>query len=184
MQVPVEIRFQNMDRSATVEDAIRERVAKLERFAEDIVSCRVSVEAPHKHHRQGKIFHVAVDLRVPGGEVVASRDPGANHAHEDVYVAIRDAFDAAQRRLQDYVRTRRGDVKAHQAPPHGTVAALHPEQDYGWIATPDGREIYFHRNSVTNADFDGLEVGTEVRFSEESGERGPQATSVHVIGKP
>ncbi|HEX5418681.1 MAG TPA: HPF/RaiA family ribosome-associated protein, partial [Gammaproteobacteria bacterium] len=115
MQVPLEIRFNNTPRSAEVEEAIRERAAKLERFAEDIVSCRVSVEAPHKRHRQGKIFRVAVDIRVPGGEVVASRSPGADHTHEDVYVAVRDAFDAARRQLQDYVRARRGKVKIHDA---------------------------------------------------------------------
>ncbi len=184
MQVPIEIRFHNMDRSAAVEDDIRERVAKLERFAEDIVSCRVSVEAPHRHHRQGKTYHVAVDIRVPGGEIVASRDPGADHAHEDVYVAIRDAFNAARRQLQDHVRARRGEIKAHEVPPHGTITALHADQNFGWITTSDGREVYFHRNSVTNTDFDNLETGSEVRFNEEDGDEGPKATMVHVVGKP
>ncbi|HEX5419071.1 MAG TPA: cold shock domain-containing protein, partial [Gammaproteobacteria bacterium] len=78
---------------------------------------------------------------------------------------------------------RRGNVKIHDAAPHGTVTSLHAEQGYGWITTPDGREIYFHRNSVTNADFDSLETGVEVRFNEETDDRGPKASMVHVLGK-
>jgi ribosomal subunit interface protein len=184
MQVPLEIRFHNMDRSAAIEDEIRERANKLERFAEDIVSCRVTVEAPHRRHRQGQLYRVAVDIRIPGGEVVASRDPGADHSHEDVHVAVRDAFNAARRQLQDLVRARRGDTKPREEWPHGTITAIHAEQDFGWITTPDGREIYFHRNSVTNADFSSLEPGVAVRFNEESTDTGPKASMVHVIGTP
>jgi ribosomal subunit interface protein len=184
MQVPIEIRFHNMDRSAAIEDDIRERAKKLERFAEDIVSCRITVEAPHRRHRQGQLYRVAVDIRIPGGEVVASRDPGADHSHEDVHVAVRDAFNAARRQLQDLVRARRGDTKPREEWPHGTITALHPEQDYGWITTDDGREIYFHRNSVTNADFNSLEAGATVRFNEESTDSGPKASMVHVVSGP
>jgi ribosomal subunit interface protein len=183
MQVPLEIHFHNMDSSPAIEAEIRTRVAKLERFADQIVSCRVTVEAPHKHQHQGNLYSVKVDLRFPGGEVVASRDPSAHHAHEDAYVAVRDAFKAARRQLQDRVRVRRGQVKPHEAPPHGRICALYPDRDSGRIATSDGREIYFHRNSVLNADFDQLEAGLEVRFHEDSGEKGPRASSVHVIGK-
>jgi cold shock CspA family protein len=172
-----------MDPSPAIETAVRERASKLEQFAPDVVSCRVRIEAPHKHHRQGKLYAVTVDLRLPGGEVVASREPSAHHAHEDVYVAIRDAFKAARRQLQDRVRERRGDVKPHELPPHGKILTLDPERGSGRIATSDGREVYFHRNSVLNADFDKLEPGLEVRFHEELGDEGPQASSVHVIGK-
>jgi cold shock CspA family protein len=98
-----------------------------------------------------------------------------------VAVAIRDAFHAARRRLQDYLRIERGDIKAHEGPPHGKIVALVRDQDFGRIATPDGREVYFHRNSVLNADFDALEPGTPVWFDEERGDEGPQASSVHVI---
>jgi ribosomal subunit interface protein len=183
MQVPLEIVFHNVDRSAAVEAAVRERVAKLEQFAENITSCRVTVEAPHKHHQQGNLFTVRVDLHFPGGEAVANRSPSADHSHEDVYVALRDAFKAARRQLQDRQRLRRGDVKPHEAPPHGRIASIDRERDSGRIATSDGREIYFHRNSLLNGRFEHLEPGTEVRFSEEAGEKGPQATTVHVIGK-
>jgi ribosomal subunit interface protein len=183
MAITPRIHFQNMDPSPAVEAAIQERAQKLERFADRILSCRVTVEAPHKHHKKGNVYHVVIDVRMPGGEIVASRDPGQHHAHEDVYVAIRDAFKAARRQLEDRVRVKRGRVKAHDVPAHGRIITLHPEADHGRIETPDGREIYFHRNSIVNADFDQLEPGSEVRFSEESGDKGPQATSVQLIGK-
>lgn len=183
MQLPLEITFHNTDPSPSMEAEIRRRAEKLEQFAADIVSCRVTVEAPHKHHRQGRLFRVGIDVRLPGTEIVVNRDPSEHHAHEDVYVAIRDAFRAARRQVQDAVRRRRGDVKNHDVPPHGVISVINPEADYGRITTPQGREIYFHRNSIVGADFDQLEIGDEVRFSEEPGERDPQATSVHVIGK-
>jgi len=183
MQVPLEIVFHNADRSAAVEAAVRERAAKLEEFAENITSCRVTVEAPHKHHQQGNLYTVRVDLRFPGGEAIANRSPSENHAHEDVYVALRDAFKAARRQLQDQQRLRRGDVKPHEAPPHGRIASIDRERGSGRIATSDGREIYFHRNSVRNGRFEHLEPGVEVRFSEEPGDKGPQASTVQVIGK-
>lgn len=183
MAVPLEIVFHNCDRSAAVEDAVRERVAKIERLAPRITSCRVTIEAPHKNHQQGNLFTVRVDLRYPGGEALVSRSPDAHHAHEDVYVALRDAFNAARRQLQEHRRIRRGDVKPHEPPPHGRITNLDPERNCGRIGTPDGRDVYFHRNSVLNASFDRLELGTEVRFSEELGDQGPQASSVHVVGK-
>jgi ribosomal subunit interface protein len=183
MQVPLEIVFHNVDRSPAVEAAVRERAAKLEQFAENITSCRVTVEAPHKNHQQGNLYTVRVDLHFPGGEVVANRSPSENHAHEDVYVALRDAFKAARRQLQDRRHMRRGDVKPHEAPPHGRIASLDRERGAGRITTADGREIYFHRNSVINGRFEHFEPGMEVRFSEEPGDKGPQASSVYVVGK-
>ncbi|HEY5622273.1 MAG TPA: HPF/RaiA family ribosome-associated protein [Gammaproteobacteria bacterium] len=183
MQNQIQIVFQNMDASPAVEDAVRERAKKLERFGTKIQSCRVTIEAPHKHHKKGKTYRVVIDLRVPGREIVVSRDPGQNHAHEDVYVAIRDGFNAAARQLQDHVRVRQGKVKHHELQHHGSISSIHVDDDYGRIETPDGREVYFHRNSVLNADFEKLEVGAEVRFDEEQGDEGPQATSLHVVGK-
>ena len=183
MQVPLEIKFRNMDASEAVETAAREYVAKLEHLADSIISCRVTIEAPHRHHHQGNLYTVSVDLHYSGGEAVANRAPGAKHAHEDVYVALRDAFNAARRQLQDRVRVQRGDVKHHEPPGHGTIVSIDQRKNFGRIGTSDGREIYFHRNSVLNAKLDTLEVGTQVRFAEEAGDEGPQASSVHVIGK-
>jgi len=183
MQLPLQIRFHNLEPSNSVESNIRKHAERLERFCAQIISCRVTVDAPHKHHHQGNMYHVTVDIRTPGDESIASRGPAQHHAHEDVYVAVRDAFDAAQRQLQDHQRKIQGKVKAHDTPPHGTITALYPAGDYGTITDSDGREIYFHRNSVVNADFDSLQVDAEVRFVEEAGDKGPQANSVHLVGK-
>jgi cold shock CspA family protein len=138
------------------------------------------VERPHRQHHKGTLFHVRIDLRVPGRELVVNRDPTEHHAHEDVYVAIRDAFDAARRQLEDHAREMRGGVKSHEPTPQGRVARLHAQQGFGFIETPAGRELYFHANSVIDGTFDALRVGDEVRFSEEAGERGPQASTVHL----
>jgi ribosomal subunit interface protein len=114
MQIPLQIIFHNMEPSDAVEANIKEKAAKLERFSEKITSCRVTVEAPHKHHHKGNIYHIAVDVTVPDAEIVVSRSPQDNHAHEDIYVAIRDAFNSARRQLEDYELKRRGKIKHHQ----------------------------------------------------------------------
>ncbi|MDH3872304.1 MAG: HPF/RaiA family ribosome-associated protein [Gammaproteobacteria bacterium] len=114
MQIPLQIIFHNMEPSDAVEANIKEKAAKLERFSDKITSCRVTVEAPHKHHHKGNIYHIAVDIVVPDAEVVVSRSPQDNHAHEDIYVAIRDSFNSARRQLEDYELKRRGKIKSHQ----------------------------------------------------------------------
>jgi cold shock CspA family protein/ribosome-associated translation inhibitor RaiA len=183
MQVPVEIDFRNMERSEAVEDDIRQHVEKLEEFFDRITSCRVVLEAPHQHHHQGNLYHVRILLSVPRRELIVDREPSEHHAHEDIHVTIRDAFKAMRRQLEDYVREMRGDVKAHARPPHGKVARLFREEDYGFIETPDGRELYFHRNAVLDDAFDGLTLGAEVRFEEEAGDKGPQASTVRLVGR-
>jgi cold shock CspA family protein/ribosome-associated translation inhibitor RaiA len=182
MQTPVQISFRDMAPSEAIETRVRELAAKLERFASDLVGCRVVIEAPHRHHHKGKLFHVRIDLTLPGHDLVVDREP-ENHAHEDVYVAIRDAFVAAQRQLQNRVHRRRGDVKAHELPPTGRIARVFPHEGFGFIETADGREIYFHEHAVLNGGFARIEVGDEVRFTEEAGEKGPQATSLHIVAR-
>jgi ribosomal subunit interface protein len=172
-----------MEPSPALEAVVRERAAKLEKFCDEIIGCQVMFEEPHRHHHQGNLYHFRIDLTVPGKEIVVRRSPDDEHAHEDAFVALRDAFDSVRRQLEDYVRIRRGKVKTHEVPAHGRVIRLAPEQDHGRLETPDGREIYFHRNSLIDTDFDDLSIGTELRFVEEAGEKGPQASSVFVIGK-
>ena len=113
MQVPLQIRFHDLEPSEFVEAAVRKHAERLERFNSRIISCRVSVAAAHKRHHKGNLYRVTVDVRTPAGEVAVSRSPEAHHEHEDVYVAIRDAFNAARRRLQDRARVQRGKVKTH-----------------------------------------------------------------------
>ncbi len=183
MQLPLQISFHHIPASAAVEDKIRERVAKLDKLYERIMSCRVVVDSPHRHQHKGKLYQVRIDLTVPNGELVVNRCASQHQAHEDIYVAIRDAFDRAERQLQAYARHRRNEVKTHEIPPHGWIAELYPEDGYGFITTPDGREIYFHQNSLLNGDFSQLEVGLDVRFAETVGEQGPQASTVRLVGK-
>jgi cold shock CspA family protein len=207
MKIPLQITFRDMPPSKAIEANIREKAAKLDSLYDGIMSCRVIVDAPHRHHHKGKSYQVRIDMTVPGGELVInhapkrlaaakslrpeeleqqlaeSHQPSKQAAHEDVYVAIRDAFTAAGRKLQDYARRRRGKVKVHEPAAAARVTKLFPFEDYGFLETPDGREIYFHKNSVLPPGFDLLDVGTEISFAEEMGEKGPQATSVRVIGK-
>ena len=185
MQAPLQITFRHMDSSEAVAARIRERAGELERFSDRIISCRVVVECRHPRRRQGNLFRIRVDLKIPGREIAVGRDPAAHHSHEDVYVAIRDAFDAARRVLEDHVRERRGEVKLHAVPEHGRIARLLPEQNGGFILSADGNEIYFHRNSVANSGFDTLAVGDEVRFVAQHSEsaEGPQASTVVPLGK-
>ena len=110
MSLPYEIMFHNMDKSEAVEARVREKVAHLEELYDRLTRCRVTIEAPHRNHRKGNRYQVRIVLDVPHGPLVVSHGPGKSHAHEDVYVAIRDSFSAATRQLEDYVRTRRGKV--------------------------------------------------------------------------
>ena len=183
MQLPVQITFRHMEASTAMEDAIRNRAAELDQFHHHIMSCRVVVEPQSRHSQNGNVYRVSIDIKVPGRELVVSREGGLNQAHEDAYVAIRDAFDAIRRQLDDDAHRQRRKIKHHEVPPHGRIVQIAARDGYGRIATSDGREIYFHRNSLLNADFDQLQMGAEVRFAEELGEDGPQATSVSVVGK-
>lgn len=115
MQVPLQITFRGFPSSEAIESRISARVNKLERLCDRITGCRVVVESPHHHQQHGNTYRVSIDLTVPDGELVVGRHNGLNHAHEDVYVAIRDAFDALSRQLQDHVRRQRGEVKHHEA---------------------------------------------------------------------
>jgi cold shock CspA family protein len=119
-------------------------------------------------------------LNVPGERLVVGREAGLDPAHADIYVAIRDSFAAMERVLQDYSRKIRGQVKVHEHPIlSGEIARIFPYEGYGFLVTDDNREIYFDANSVLNGQFDHLEVGKRVKFCEELGDKGPQASTVY-----
>jgi len=179
MELPLQITSHDFALTAGLEAEIRDRADRLDSYYDRIMRCRVVIEAPVGHHRHGGPFKVRLDLTVPRGELVVNRQ-----ADEDLLVAIRDAFDAMRRQLEDYVRQNRGKVKIHEAPPHGRITKLFLHEGYGFIETVDGREIYFHSNSVLEPGFVQLEIGTAVRFFEEQGGKGPQASTVAFVGKP
>lgn len=177
MNLSLQITSRNIDLTEPIKAEIARKMEKLESYADRITRCRVVVDSPHRHSHEGKLYHVQIDLTLPGSEIVIKREP-----NEDLYVAIRDSFDAARRQLEDFVRMQRGDVKRHGDSPFGRVTRLFEDRGYGFISTSDGREIYFHRNSVLKEGFRRLRTGMDVRFTEEEGEKGPQASSVSVVG--
>src|SRR6187455_2027021 len=139
MQIPVEVTFKEIEHSTAVEARIRELAARLERVFDRVIRCDVVVETPHRHQNKGRQFHVRVRLTVPGGELVVSHDPGPDGAHEDVYVALRDAFLASRRQLEDHVRKLRRETKVHDGEDrtHGRVSFLDVEKEWGWIEPDD-----------------------------------------------
>ena len=172
MQRPLQITTRDIPESDAIDAHIREKVGKLEQFYPHIVGCHVVVEMPHKHQHQGKLFNVRVEIKVPGSEIVVNRDLA-----EDVYVALRDAFDAAKRGLEDYGRKQRGEVKFHEPLSLGVVVRLFDE-GYGFIETEAGEEVYFHRENVASPSFESLATGDKVQFIAEAAGEGMQAKRV------
>jgi cold shock CspA family protein len=199
--VPTQVTLRGLAHSDALESDIRERVGWLEQFYAGIVRCRVLLEVPHRHRRGGRHFHVRIELTVPGrAPLVVSHEPSlhgplkdveeaAEHkgaevdsVHRYARVAVHEAFDAARRRLQDSAREQRGEVKTHELPAHGVVVEVSTADGYGYLER-DGTRFYFARASVLDEAFDDLEAGTRVAFVEEQGEKGPQASTVRVLGK-
>lgn len=184
MQTPVQIDFQGMEAKLEIRSAIAKQIAVLEERFGRVTAGRVVLKAPGGHHRTGGLFEVNIRLALPEGrEVNVARTAQDDERHADLNFAINDAFKRARRQLQDTVQRQRGDVKQHEAPPIGTITRLDPSDDFGFLEATDGREIYFHRNSVLNGGFAGLAVGARVTFAEEMGAKGPQASTVKLMGK-
>jgi len=184
MAIPVKVTFRNFDHSDAVEARVVEHAEKLEQFDSSIIWCNVTIEALDKHKSKGRLYQAAVNLGVPGKTIQVNRTGRKNAAHSDIYVAIRDSFNAATRQLEEHARVRRNAVKSHETPEHGKVVRLFPYEGYGFVELPIG-EVYFHRNAVVNDGFDKIEVGDEVRIevAENESEKGLQASAVIPVGK-
>lgn len=180
MSFPLTISFRDMDPSPAIEEFVRRWASKLETIYDRIERCQVVIERPHQHHHKGQRYRVRVSLGVPGPDIEVSHDHALDGAHEDLHVAVRDAFRAARRQLEDHVLRQRDDGKPRVEPEHGRVTYLDVEGEWGYLDA-GGRQIYFHRNSVLDQGV--LAVGDEVRFTEEPGDKGPQATSVARVGE-
>ncbi len=181
METPLEITFHGLDSSEAMEARIREKVAKLERLYDRMTGCRVSVEAQHRQHRTGNVFNVNIEMSVPGETLVVSKAPHRAHeryAEPGLVQVMNEAFRTAERQLIDFKQKLRGEVKPHDEPVTGRVAVLNAEQDFGLLDAFDGRQLYFHRNAVFDADFEELKAGDRVHFVESMGETGPQASKV------
>ena len=184
MQVPLELQFKDVDQTPDLEQRIRSKVDRMERHCDYLISCRIVVERPHRHEQSGNPYRVRIEARVPPGhDIVVTKSPGDNDLSDSLVTVINNAFTAAERQIQGLVERQRREVKTHDVP-RALVVRIDREQGFGFIRTPDGREIYFHRNAFLDGEFDRVEVGTEVRFEEEMGDDGPQATTLHVLAKP
>lgn len=185
MNVPIQIVFRNMDRSDHIEALILEKAGKLDRIYDRITSCRITVEIPHKSQSKGNEHEVTIDIVVPEKKIVTNRTASGHEKSTDIAInAFNDAFGAATRQLEDYARKRRGHVKLHEEhQPIARITQIFAGEGYGFLETFDGREIYFHSNSVVNKQFEKLQVGTEVTYVEQSGDDGPQASTVKVKAK-
>jgi cold shock CspA family protein len=184
MQIPLQISFENSEPSEAIRAVIGQEVERLEKYQHHITGCRVAIVAPSTKHRHGAVYRINILVTIPPHEnIVVSHQPSDDQSHVHVEVAIKSAFSAARRQIEALAQRASGKVKLHEVEAHGRVLKISAAGDHGFIATPDGGEIYFHRNSVIDNAFDRLSIGSEVRFAEELGEKGAQASTVHLIGK-
>ena len=184
MQTPVEIDIQGIATTSRIRTAITKHVADLEQRFGRVIACRVVLKAPGGHHRTSGLYEINIRLALPDGrEVNVDRTAQADERHSDLDFAINDAFKRARRQLQDQVRELQGQVKHHEGAPIGTVVQLDPLGEFGLLESSDGQEIYFHRNSVFDDDYSQLAVGSRVTYAEEMGDKGPQASTVKLMGK-
>jgi ribosomal subunit interface protein len=184
MERPLEIAFHNLPPSEALEAEIRKRVAKLEKFFPRLIACRVSVEALHNQHQTGNVYEVHIVLSVPGRDIAVSREPHKakqRYANPDAYVSVREAFEAAERQLAHFKERRReAPASPDSVALTGQVTLIQPGDDHGFILTNTGTQLYFHRDSVTDARFEDLREGDVVHYVEEESDSGPVATKVRL----
>ncbi len=175
MKQPLEVRFIGMEPMPAIESAALRKAGKLDQFRPDIMTCRVTVELKDRHRHQGRVFAVRVDVTVPDHELSVDR------VHdEDVYVALREAFDDMKRQLQDSLRRVQGQVKEHPMALHGEVVRFADEGRCGFIRTAEGDEYWFGPDNVKGVPYEHLDVGTQVQFIPEVAAEGRQAKRVSV----
>lgn len=185
MEIPLEISYRGVSKTDALEALIRDEVDRLERVYDRVTSCRLSVEQPNEHVDSGSVYRVRVEVRIPSGDIVVRREPGEGDMHDTVTTVVQDVFGRARRALRKQVEQLRRDVKRHpQHEAQAVVVRLFREDGYGFLRALDGHEIYFHRNSVLHDDYDRLEIGTGVRYVEQQGDEGPQASTVQIVDKP
>ena len=184
MDVPLEVSFRQVKKTDRLEALIRERADKLDQFHPRLISCRITIEQPHAHQRSGNPYRVRIEARAPPGhDLVVDARPQMHDMHDTLERVLLDAFQAMERQLKECAERQRMEVKHHDVET-AFVVRLFRDQDYGFLKTPDAREIYFNRAAAIGQDWQRLEIGVQVRFEESMGEMGPQATTVQIIDKP
>ncbi len=186
MQIPLDVTFREVQKTEELQNLIEEKVEKLNRVCGHLVRCRVVIEQPQKHQRSGSPYAVRIETTLPPEHVVVvKREAGEGNMHDPLSTVIRDAFNAAERKLKSQVHKQRGEIKRHDEDQvQAVVTRLFPEEGYGFLITPDEKEVYFHKNSVLHNRFNDMREGTGVRYQEELGEKGPQASTVAIVDQP
>ncbi len=209
MQVPPEISVKGFEMTGEVDTLLQNQIARLERVCDYITSIRVAIEKEQGRHQLGNPYRIRLDVRVPPNhEIVVKRqsvlhenlrntpEPEAeleriskrslsSRKDEPLPSAVRRSFDSARRQLEKLVEVQRKDVKIHpQNQVMGFVEKILRDDNYGFIRSIEGQQVYFHKNSCLHGEWDRIEVGTGVRYVEEVGDKGLQATSVEIVDKP
>lgn len=180
MQVTPEITYKNLQPTDRIKDRVEKEMVRLEEIYPRLIACKVALEGPTGRRRHGELIHVRLHLVLPGGQQVAvSHHNDDNHAHEDVIVAIRDAFRAAERQLKKAKPDPQTEGAAARTRLAGEIARFLAEERAGFIRSEDGAEFYFHEREVTDTPFERLTIGDPVTFRPEEGEKGPMARAVH-----
>ena len=186
---PIEITYKGFASSDALRRRIHQEAKKLDRLFPRIIDCQVIISIPHRAQNQGKIYHVTIKLHVPGKTMVVGHEPEHNHAHEDAFVSIRDSFRAMERELVRFTRKRSEQRiketlvrQKHKDQLHGEISFLNDIDGHGLIQGEDAISYYFHQNSILNCDFNDLQKGDHVKFASEMGDKGPQASSLSLIG--
>lgn len=183
MRVPLEVSYHGLSRTPALDELIEDHVTKLEMVCDHLMSCRIGIRQEQKRRNTANPYRIRIEMRVPPNHnIVVNHETGLKEAADDLTTGMKNAFKIAQRRLKNLVEKQLGVTKKH--PEQETTALVRKifrEEGYGFLQSIDGDEIYFHRNSVINDDFDQLEVGTGVHYLAELGEDGLQASTVQVI---
>jgi cold shock CspA family protein/ribosome-associated translation inhibitor RaiA len=183
MQTPTEIEFEGVQGTPELRTSIDEHIAELEGRFGRLTAGRIVVRGPGDRHRTGGQYQVSIRLVLPDGrEVNTGRTPRKDERYADLTFAVDNAFKRARRQLQDQARLMRGQTKQHENQPVGTVVRIDPSGEFGFLQAADGQEVYFNCNSVVDG-ASRIAPGTRVSYVEQTGEKGPQASTVKILGK-
>ena len=183
METPAQIELEGIQASPKLQEDIDRHIAELENHFGRITAGRVVVRGPGDRHQTGGQYQVSIRLALPDGrEVNIGRTPKKDERYADLTFAVDNAFKRARRQLQDQARVMRGQTKQHENQPIGTVVRIDPSGEFGFLEGADGQQVYFSCNSVVGG-ASNIAQGTRVSYVEEMGEKGPQASTVKVLGK-
>jgi cold shock CspA family protein/ribosome-associated translation inhibitor RaiA len=186
MKMPIDIVYRGVEKNAALDQLIHTKAENLETVCDHIIGCHIAIEKAHENPEHGTPYRVRLDLTVPPQhEIVVDRNPGKGIQYTPLETLVRDAFDVAKRQLRDLTEQQQNRTKQHpEQAVAGIITKLFPSQGYGFLKDLDGREIYFHRNSVIHEDYAQLSVGAGVQFFVSEGQNGPQASTVRLLDQP